>query len=475
MINVTEEERDAFAQSHEMFNMGITPYYASLMDPERSELPDPAAVGAQDGRAATSFRRTWKIRWPKSGTCRSRASPTATRIACSSTRPTTARFTAATARASARSPIRPPRPRNKQLEDGLAYIEAHKEIRDVVISGGDPLSNSDDRLDYILSRLRAMEHIEVFRLGTRNLVTLPQRVTDDFAQMLRKYHPVFVHTHFNHPKECTQEAFDACAQAGRRRLRDRQPDGAAQGRERRARDRQGAEPQAADDARAAVLHLPVRPVPGHQPLPHADRDRASRSSRTLRGWTSGMAVPHFVVDAPGGGGKIPLLPNYVVKHEGKKWTLRNFTQASSSSTSSRNFTVVAAALLAGCASFSPPKQKSYDFPKGQAYVNEVKRPYYRIGVVRSKVNFPSLDPEHDEQFLCRNYYNKAVADLVKYAKQKGADAVIEVRSVVFFEDGRTQSHKTPECSDDGQEGQILAEGVAVKWLAPAPPPASASP
>ena len=103
----------------------------------------------------------------------------------------------------------------KQIEDGLDYIAHHPEIRDVVISGGDPLSLSDDRLDYILGRLRAIPHVEIFRLGTRNLVTLPQRVTDDFVHMLRKHQPVYVNTHFNHPKECTAEAFEAC-----RRLAD---------------------------------------------------------------------------------------------------------------------------------------------------------------------------------------------------------------------------------------------------------------
>lgn len=210
VIQVTQEEHDAFNQSHEQFNMGITPYYASLMDPNDphcpirlqsvptmgeltilpQELEDPLAEERDMPVPGVTHRYPDRVLFYTTHNC-----PVYCRH-CTRKRKVSDPSSAA---------------QTKQLEDGLAYIESHKEIRDVVISGGDPLSNSDDRLEYILSRLRAMDHIQVFRLGTRNLVTLPQRITDDFAKMLSKYHPVFVHTHFNHPKECTQEAFDACA------------------------------------------------------------------------------------------------------------------------------------------------------------------------------------------------------------------------------------------------------------------------
>jgi lysine 2,3-aminomutase len=212
---------------------------------------------------------------------------------------------------------------NKQLEDGLAYIEAHKEVRDVVISGGDPLSNSDERLEYILSRLRAMDHIEVFRIGTRNLVTLPQRISDTFAEMVKKYHPVFVHTHFNHPKECTQEAFDACAKLANA--------GCILHNQMVLLKGVNDDPKLVKELNHKLLMMRVRPYYIYQ----CDLSQGISHFRTsvetglniienLRGWTSGMAVPHFVIDGPGGGGKIPLLPQYVVKHEGKKWVLRNF-------------------------------------------------------------------------------------------------------------------------------------------------------
>lgn len=110
-----------------------------------------------------------------------------------------------------------------------------------------------------------------------------------------------------------------------------------------------------------------------------------------------------------------------------------------------------------------PQHKSYHFPKGKAFVEGVKRPYKVLGVVRAKVNFPTLDPMREEVDLCKNYYFKAVKDLVSSADEQEADAVVDVRSVVFLADGRREVYPTPECSDDGLEGQILVQGLAVKW------------
>jgi lysine 2,3-aminomutase len=211
----------------------------------------------------------------------------------------------------------------QQIEGGLKYIEEHTEIRDIVISGGDPLSLSDERLDYILGRLRAIPHVEIFRLGTRNLVTLPQRITDDFVKMLRKHHPVFVNTHFNHPRECTAEAFEAC-----RRVADA---GCVIGNQMVLLKGINDDPKTVMELNHKLLMMRVRPYYIYQ----CDLSQGISHFRTpietgikiieaLRGHTSGLAVPHFVVDAPNGGGKIPLMPEYVLKHEGKKWTLRNY-------------------------------------------------------------------------------------------------------------------------------------------------------
>jgi len=322
VINVTQEERDAFAQSHEQFNMGITPYYASLIDPNDPNCPirlqsvpksgelkilpmdleDPLAEERDMPVPGITHRYPDRVLFYTTHNCP---------VYC---RHCTRKRKVADPSSSAA---------NKQLEDGLAYIEAHKEIRDVVISGGDPLSNSDDRLEYILSRLRAMEHIEVFRIGTRNLVTLPQRITDSFAQMLGKYHPVFVHTHFNHPKECTKEAFDACAKLANA--------GCVLHNQMVLLKGVNDDPKVVKELNHKLLMMRVRPYYIYQ----CDLSTGIGHFRTsvetglniienLRGWTSGMAVPHYVIDAPGGGGKIPLLPQYVVKRDGKKWTLRNF-------------------------------------------------------------------------------------------------------------------------------------------------------
>ncbi len=322
VINVTQEERDAFAQSHEQFNMGITPYYASLIDSDDpncpirlqsvpkigelnilpTDLEDPLAEERDMPVPGITHRYPDRVLFYTTHNCP---------VYC---RHCTRKRKVADPSSSAA---------NKQLEEGLKYIEEHKEVRDVVISGGDPLSNSDDRLEYILSRLRAMDHIQVFRIGTRNLVTLPHRVTDAFVAMLRKYQPVYIHTHFNHPKECTREAFEAC-----RRIADA---GCPINNQMVLLKGVNDKPEIVKECNHKLLMMRVRPYYIYQ----CDLSQGISHFRTpvevginiiehLRGWTSGMAVPHFVIDAPGGGGKIPVLPNYVVKHEGKKWVLRNF-------------------------------------------------------------------------------------------------------------------------------------------------------
>ena len=205
----------------------------------------------------------------------------------------------------------------------LDYIALHPEIRDVVISGGDPLSLSDDRLDYILGRLRAIPHVEIFRLGTRNLVTLPQRVTDDFVAMLRKHHPVYVNTHFNHPKECTAETFEAA-----RKLADA---GCALGNQMVLLKGVNDEPKTVMELNHKLLLMRVRPYYIYQcdlakGISHfrTPIETGRKIMRALRGWTSGLANPHFVIDAPGGGGKVPLLPEYVESFTDDEVVLRNF-------------------------------------------------------------------------------------------------------------------------------------------------------
>ena len=125
-----------------------------------------------------------------------------------------------------------------------------------------------------------------------------------------------------------------------------------------------------------------------------------------------------------------------------------------------------AALLAvaatSCATMPEPRFERHEFPE-DAYVGDVKRPYETLGMVKTRVDFPTLYADRDENMLCSNYYNKAAADLVKRARKIGADAVIDIKSVVFLADGRSETYPTPECVDDGDEGQVLAQGIAIRW------------
>jgi lysine 2,3-aminomutase len=322
VLTVTDEERTAFAKSDAMFHMGITPYYASLMDPEDPndpirlqsvpklgelvfspvDLEDPLAEERDMPVPGITHRYPDRVLFYTTHNC-----PVYCRHC------TRKRKVADPTSAAAR----------QQIEGGLKYIEEHTEIRDIVISGGDPLSLSDERLDYILGRLRAIPHVEIFRLGTRNLVTLPQRITPDFVKMLRKHHPVFVNTHYNHPRECTAEAFEAC-----RRVADA---GCVIGNQMVLLKGINDDPATVKELNHKLLMMRVRPYYIYQ----CDLSQGISHFRTpvetglkiieaLRGHTSGLAVPHFVVDAPNGGGKIPLMPEYVLKHEGKQWTLRNY-------------------------------------------------------------------------------------------------------------------------------------------------------
>jgi lysine 2,3-aminomutase len=322
VVKVTDDERRAYDGSVEMFNMSITPYYAALMDPEDPNCPirmqavpkmgeltispedmeDPLAEERDMPVPGVTHRYPDRVLFYTTHNCAMYCR------FCTRKRKVSDPGSAA---------------QKKQLDDALEYIRTHKEIRDVVISGGDPLSNSDERLDYILSSLRSMPHIEMFRMGTRNLVTLPQRITDDFIYMLRKHHPVFVNTHFNHPKECTREAYDAC-----RRLADA---GIPISNQMVLLKGVNDDPKIVKELNHKLLMMRVRPYYIYQ----CDLSQGISHFRTpiekgleiienLRGWTSGLAVPHLVIDAPGGGGKIPILPQYFLGKEGKKVKLRNF-------------------------------------------------------------------------------------------------------------------------------------------------------
>ena len=211
----------------------------------------------------------------------------------------------------------------KGLEAAFKYLEEHTEIRDVILSGGDPLMLTDTMLEKILKRLRKIEHIEIIRLGTRMPVVLPQRITPKLCNMIKKYHPVYVNTHFNHPWEITDESSRACEL-----LAD---NGVPVGNQMVIMKDINDDPAIVKELMQKLLKIRVRPYYMYM----ADETKGANHFRTsietgmkiveaLRGHTSGLAIPHFVIDAPGGGGKIPLLPNYVLHMDEEKIILRNY-------------------------------------------------------------------------------------------------------------------------------------------------------
>ncbi len=210
-----------------------------------------------------------------------------------------------------------------QWEKALAYIEAHPEIRDVLISGGDPLTLSDDRLDYLLDRLRRIRHIEFIRLGTKVPIVLPMRVTRSLVRTLRKHHPIWMSIHVTHPSELTPEATHALT-----RLADA---GIPLGSQTVLLKGINDDVATMKSMMHGLLMRRVKPYYLYQCDPitgsahfRTSVDKGLEIIEGLRGHTTGYAVPQFVIDAPGGGGKIPLLPEYVVGRDGDDLILRNF-------------------------------------------------------------------------------------------------------------------------------------------------------
>ncbi|CAN2039744.1 L-lysine 2,3-aminomutase [Candidatus Magnetomoraceae bacterium gMMP-15] len=211
----------------------------------------------------------------------------------------------------------------EQIDKCLQYIKKHKIIRDVVISGGDPFILGENKLEYILKSLHQIEHVEIIRIGTRTPVVLPQRITDSLINMLKKYHPIYVNTHFNHPVEITHESKEACA-----KLADA---GIPLGNQTvLLRDINDC-PYIMKKLMQELLAIRVKPYYIYQ----CDLSKGISHFRTsitkgieilenLQGHTTGMAVPSFVVDAPGGGGKIPVMPNYILSQSDRRLVLRNY-------------------------------------------------------------------------------------------------------------------------------------------------------
>jgi len=210
-----------------------------------------------------------------------------------------------------------------QLESAFQYLAEHTEIRDVIMSGGDPLLLSDRRLNEICARLRAIPHIEIIRIGSRVPCHLPERITPELCAILRQYHPFYINTHFNHPDELTPAAIKGLGMLADAGI----PLGCQTVLLKGVND----DPAVMKRLMQKLLVARVRPYYIYQcdQVAGAEHFRTTVEKgleivRALRGWTSGLAVPHYVIDAPGGGGKIPLLPEYVEAMDEDGVTLRNY-------------------------------------------------------------------------------------------------------------------------------------------------------
>lgn len=324
IFNLSADERDAIARHTGSLPVSITPYYASLMDrndptqPLRrthimtgaeyitspGEAADP--LGEEEDMVAPGLVHRYpdRVLFLTTGTCS-----------------TYCRY--CTRSRMVGNPGGEYSFSTHQWDKALAYIEAHTEVRDVLLSGGDPLTMSDEKLDYLLTRIRAIKHVEFVRIGTKAPVVLPQRITKDLVHMLHKHHPLWMSIHVTHPAELTPEMQEATA-----RLADA---GIPMGSQTVLLKGINDSITTMMPLMQGLLKFRVKPYYLYQ----CDPIRGSAHFRTpvetgikliqgIRGFTTGYATPMFVIDAPGGGGKVLLAPDFVVGRDGDDLLLKNF-------------------------------------------------------------------------------------------------------------------------------------------------------
>lgn len=321
-VDLTEEEAEGVSKTLQTLRMAITPYYLSLIDPNdpycpirRQAIPTAAEVHQSAADLLDPLHEDEDS--PVPGLTHRYPDRVLLLITdqCSMyCRHCTRR------RFAGQHDCQMPADR---IQKAIDYIARTPQVRDVLLSGGDALMVNDQVLESIIQRLRAIPHVEIIRLGTRVPVVCPQRITDDLCNMLKKYHPIWVNTHFNHPNEITPESTEACAKLANAGI----PLG-----------NQSVLLRGVNDCVhvmktlvQGLVKIRVRPYYIYQ----CDLSMGLEHFRTpvskgieiienLRGHTSGYAVPTFVVDAPGGGGKTPVMPNYVISQSPNKVILRNF-------------------------------------------------------------------------------------------------------------------------------------------------------
>lgn len=322
VVNLTEEEKKGVQASLKKLKMAITPYYATLIDPDdyncpirRQAIPtiDETKISEHDSRDPLHETFDSPVpglthRYPD------RVLLLITQQCSMYCRHCTRRRFAGHEDAALSE---------ENMLKAIEYIKLHEEVRDVLISGGDALCVSDEKLEFILQKLREIKHVEVIRIGTRVPVVMPQRITTNLCNIIKKYHPVWINTHFNHPSEITGESIKAC-----KMLADA---GVPLGNQSVLLKNINDCPYIMKDLVQKLVMNRVRPYYIYQ----CDLSEGIEHFRTpvstgmeiielLRGHTSGFAVPTFVIDAPGGGGKIPVNPQYLISQSPDKVILRNY-------------------------------------------------------------------------------------------------------------------------------------------------------
>ena len=322
-IELPEETQEAFKQTVKKFPMSITPYYLSLIDTDNLEndpvfkqsFPSPLELAISKSEMSDPLHEDKDS--PVTGLMH--RYPDRVLLMVSNKCSMYCRHCTRKRQVGDVDSI----PDKKQISEGIEYIRKTPQVRDVLLSGGDPFLLSDEKLDWILSELRSIEHLEIIRIGTRTPVVLPYRITDNLVSILKKYHPLWINTHFNHPRELTRSSRLALA-----KLADA---GIPLGNQSVLLAGVNDCPRIMRSLVHKLAYNRVRPYYLYQ----CDLSEGLSHFRTpvgkgieilesLIGHTSGFCVPTYVIDAPGGGGKIPVMPNYLISWSTNKVVLRNY-------------------------------------------------------------------------------------------------------------------------------------------------------
>lgn len=322
LLNLSESEINAFSSERKCFPLSITPYYASLIDKDDVDQPiRRSVVPVVDEHLISSVESQDPLDETHSSPVPGIVHRYPDRVLFLTTN-----FCSVYCRYCTRSRMVGNHEHyntHEQWEKAIAYIESNKEVRDVLLSGGDPLTMETDQLEWILSRLSKIEHVEFVRIGTKVPVVLPQRINLELVNMLKKYHPLWISIHFTHPDELTDETKKACAMLADAGI----PLGSQTVLLKGINDNV----ETMKDLVHGLLKSRVKPYYLYQCdlVPGSTHFRTSVQKGVdiidgLRGHTTGYAVPNYVIDAPNGGGKIQILPQFIVGKSGDNLLLKNF-------------------------------------------------------------------------------------------------------------------------------------------------------